>query len=137
MFGRRFCLGAGVLVALFVVVLAGAPAVALASIGSDTTFSINGGAAYTGSRVVTLDSRGTGIAEMRFCDGSYWTGESLLNSTEWRPFAESTAWTLPPGQPTAVTAQFRDAAGTIVQRTDDINVDELRPCPASSPRAAT
>jgi hypothetical protein len=71
-----------------------------------TAFSINGGAAYTGSTSVTLNINANdpdgSVTDMQFSDdGSNWSA--------WQPYATTASWTLPGGDGSkTVYARVRD-----------------------------
>jgi hypothetical protein len=77
--------------------------------GPTGSISIEGGAAYTGARAVTISSTATdaisGVASMRLRDeGGAWGA--------WLTYATSSTWTLPAGDGAKrVEAQFRDGSG--------------------------
>jgi hypothetical protein len=72
--------------------------------------SINGGAARTDSRDVTLNLSANddkGVTHMRF-------GHDIVQWTEWENYSTAKSWTLTSGYGTkTVYAQFKDAVGTI------------------------
>ena len=89
------------------------------------TVTLNGGAATTFSRVVTLDSSSVANAiEMR-------TSTDGVNWTSWRPFEADTLVGLPglPGAKT-VYAQYRNASPTVFQTSGSVKSP-----PSSSPPA--
>jgi hypothetical protein len=92
-------------------------AIAAALTGS---MSLNGGAAYTPSAAVTINSSVAGVSEMRFrYVGDSWSG--------WQPYAAGAAWTLPAGDGTqTVEAQYRDANANVLPLSDSI-VEDMTP----------
>ena len=83
-------------------------------------FVLNEGAALSGSLTLSIDSEATGVAEMRFHDGTNWT--------EWQPYSAHVALTLPAGDgERSVGAQYRDASGEVISFSDDIVVDTTPP----------
>lgn len=90
------------------------------------TITINGGAAQTNSREVTLTltavDEGGGPFTMRFSnDGVNWT--------PWEPFAVTRSWTLPDVEgPHTVYTEIRDTLGIVSPvASDDIILDTLPP----------
>jgi hypothetical protein len=85
------------------------------------SLSLNGGAVYTTSTAVTVDSSVSGVTEMRFRNGSgSWAS--------WEPYAASTAWTLTSGDGAkTVAAQYRDADANILTLSADITLDSTPP----------
>jgi len=89
--------------------------------------TINGGAAWTDSRNVTLalaysDGNGSGVAQMRFSNnGSDWSS--------WETVATSKTWTLYAfDEGKTVYAQFKDNAGNVsATATDTISLDTTAP----------
>jgi RTX calcium-binding nonapeptide repeat (4 copies) len=84
------------------------------------TISINGGAASTSSRSVTLKvsasdpSPASGVASMRFRNGGTTTW------SQWFDYSTSTSWTLSAGAGTkTVYAQFQDRAGNVSAAASD------------------
>jgi hypothetical protein len=84
------------------------------------TISINGGAASTSSRSVTLRlsasdlSPASGVASMRFRNGGTTTW------TSWQTYSTSKSWTLTTGAGTkTVYVQYRDRAGNISAAASD------------------
>lgn len=76
------------------------------------SFKINGGAATTSTRAVTLslsgrDPDGSGVSQVRIKNGSgAWSA--------WRTYRRSVGWQLPPGRGTKVVwVQYRDRAGNV------------------------
>ncbi len=87
-----------------------------------TSFSINGGAAYTNTSNVTLNNSVTAAEEMRFQNypGGAWSA--------WEPYAATKAWQLAGGTgDKTVVAQFRDDSVWVAQTPDTITVDTTDP----------
>jgi subtilisin-like proprotein convertase family protein len=106
--------------------------------GPTGTVSINGGAASTGSRDVTVNLSATdphdatGVAAVRLSNDG-------VTFSPYQPYAASLAWTLPEGDgDKKVYAQFRDGAGNdsaIV--SDSITLSQITPSQdTTGPRAA-
>jgi len=91
---------------------------------SGAGISINGGAAYTLSRDVTLTLAATAAREMRFSnDNVTWSG--------WEAYGASKAWTLSAGDgPKTVSVEYRDAAGNTAPARDSIILHALAPLSA-------
>ncbi len=89
------------------------------------SISINDGTAYADATGVTLDLQAsdieTGVSEMRFSNGSDWTG--------WETYSTSKTWTLPTGDGSKyVYVQFKNNAGAISSTYEDsIVLDTLPP----------
>ncbi|MDI6843109.1 MAG: cell wall-binding repeat-containing protein [Anaerosomatales bacterium] len=89
------------------------------------SFVLNAGASWTSTTTVACDSAVTdalsGVAQMRFStDGGATWGD-------WQPYAASATVTLPSGDGTkTVTAQYRDAAGNVLELSDDIALESFR-----------
>ncbi|MCX8007220.1 MAG: cell wall-binding repeat-containing protein [Coriobacteriia bacterium] len=89
------------------------------------TMALAGGAAWTTTRTVSVDSTVTdalsGVWQMRFStDGGTTWGA-------WQPYAASASVTLPSGDGTkTVAAQYRDAAGNVLALVDDIRLESFR-----------
>lgn len=89
------------------------------------SISINDGAAYTDVTGVSLELQAsdieTGVSEMRFSNGSDWTG--------WETYTTSKTWTLPSGDGSKyVYVQFKNYAGAISSTCEDgIVLDTLPP----------
>ncbi len=93
--------------------------------------TVNGGAAFTNKRTVSLSPVADGATEMRFrnFDDAVWT--------DWEPYATARGWTLPDGDgPRTVCAQFRDEASNVVEIEAGITVDTKRPNPAGTKAAS-
>lgn len=93
---------------------------------SSASLRINGSAAYTNRTAVTLSpyaqDAGSGVSEMRFAsDAGAWSA--------WRPYAASTAWTLPAVDGLRkVRVQLRDTAGNAsAEVSDTIGLDRIAP----------
>jgi hypothetical protein len=93
---------------------------------SISTFTINGGDAWTGDRNVTLTLSATdatsSVVEMRFNnDGGGWSG--------WESYAGSRAWTLAnsDGASRQVNVEVRDSAGNVGSAGDTIGLDRSNP----------
>ena len=86
------------------------------------SMAINGGAAKTASRNVTLNLAINGAAQMRFSNSSNFTGVS------WEDYHPTKDWTLTAGEGLkTVFAQFQDAAGNSYPVTDAIYLDPNAP----------
>ncbi len=92
---------------------------------SGASVSINGGAAYTASRDVSLTLAAAGAAEMRFSnDGVSWSS--------WEAYAASRSWTLNAGDGVkTVFVEYRDAAGNTAPARDSITLHAWAPSGAS------
>jgi chitodextrinase len=87
--------------------------------------AINGGAAATGSRSVTLTiaaSDDKGVTHMRF-------SHDMVQWTTWETYSNVKPWTLTSGYGTKIVyAQFKDAVGTMSSiYSDDIQFTDLTP----------
>jgi predicted CXXCH cytochrome family protein len=72
-----------------------------------TAFNINGGAGYTTTASVSLDSTVTGATEMRFAEST-----SALTLATYQPYSSSAPYTLSSGDGVkTVYAQYKDSAG--------------------------
>jgi hypothetical protein len=96
--------------------------------GPTGTILINGGAASTNGRTVTLtpsarDDLGSGVAQMRLSNSSTFTGAF------WEDYSPNREWDLTSGDGVkTVYAQFKDALGnTSVTTTDAITLDTSAP----------
>jgi len=93
--------------------------------------TVNGGAAFTNKRTVSLSPVADGATEMRFRN----FGDAVW--TDWEPYATARVWTLPGGDgPKTVSVQFRDEAGNVVEAEAGISVDTKRPSPAGTKAAS-
>ena len=93
--------------------------------------TVNGGAAFTNKRTVSLSPVADGATEMRFRN----FGDAVW--TDWEPYATARVWTLPGGDgPKTVSVQFRDEAGNVVEAEAGISVDTKRPNPAGTKAAS-
>lgn len=91
-----------------------------------SSFTVNGGDAYTTTVNVTLNSSVTGAATMRFRNG----GSSTWSS--WYDYSTAIVWALPAGDGTkTVYAEFRDVAGNVSAVTDTIVLDTTPPTVSS------
>jgi len=84
------------------------------------TMSINGGAAYTGSTAVTLNSSVT-ASQMHFRDqgGSY---------GGWEAYGATKSWTLPAGDGAkTVEGQYQNGSGKYFSTSDAITLDQTAP----------
>ncbi len=93
---------------------------------SVSTFSINGGDAWTGDRDVTLtiaaSDATSSVVEMRFNnDGGAWSG--------WESYSGSRSWTLAntDGASRSVGIEVRDSAGNVGSSSDSIGLDTQNP----------
>ena len=84
-------------------------------------FALAGGAASTSARDITVDSSvtdvGSGVVDMRFSadGGTTWS--------DWQPYAATSGLTLPDSYGSrTVTAQYRDAAGNVLELSDSIEL---------------
>ena len=90
--------------------------------GPTGSVTINGGAAYTTSANVTLNSDVTGATEMRF------TNDGTLDTETWEPYAATKSWTLAAGDGVkTVKAEYRDAALNVLAASDEITLDTAAP----------
>jgi hypothetical protein len=86
------------------------------------SMAINGGAAKTASRNVTLNLAINGAAQMRFSNSSTFTG------VPWEEYHPTKDWELTAGESLkTVFAQFQDAAGNSYPVTDAIYLDPNPP----------
>lgn len=85
------------------------------------TMVINGGAAYTTSTNVTINSNITAATQMRFQNaGGAWSS--------WVPYNASLGWALISGDGTkTVNGEFQDAVGTMLAKSDSIVLDTTPP----------
>jgi len=94
-----------------------------------TLFAASAGAAATNQQAVSLNCAaadgGSGVAQMRFSNnGSSWSA--------WEGYSSLKTWTLSAGEEEkTVYGEFRDAAGNVTQKTDDIIYDSLPPVVAT------
>jgi hypothetical protein len=86
------------------------------------TMVINGGAAYTNSRNVTINSSVTGAIEMRFRN----EGEGWL---AWEAYNALMNWTIttPYDGTKIMNGEFKDAFGTLLSKSDSIELDTVPP----------
>lgn len=102
-------------------VLALSDTIALDSVTPAGTMSINGGASSTNTLTVTINSSVTdsysGLTEMRLLDNSNWTWGP------WEPYSPTKVRILGAGTFVSrnVYAQYRDAAGNVLQLVDNIS----------------
>ncbi len=85
------------------------------------TMVINGGAAFTNSTNVTINSNITAAAQMRLQNaGGTWS--------PWMPYGASFGWALPAGDGTkTVSGEFQDVVGTVLTKSDSIVLDTTPP----------
>ena len=85
------------------------------------TMVMNGGATYTNSTNVAINSNITAATQMRFQNaGGAWTAWALYNA--------NLGWTLPSGDGTkTVNGEFQDAVGTVLAKSDSIILDTTPP----------
>jgi len=86
------------------------------------TISVSGGAAWTKSTTVTLDSAVVNATEMRFSnDNASWSGWQAYSATK-------AGWTLTAGDGAkTVYGQYKDAGGNVYARSDTIGLDTTKP----------
>ena len=88
---------------------------------SGAGISINGGAAYTASRDVTLTLAATGATQMRFSNDA-------VTWSSWEAYGTSKAWTLSAGDGVkTVFVEYRDAAGNTAAAQASITLDGTAP----------
>jgi hypothetical protein len=89
------------------------------------TMNVNNNAAYTNTLAVTINSNVSdalsGVVDMRYAAGTGWSA--------WVPYSTSLAATMYSGSQgmRGVSAQYRDAAGNILELSDGITYDNAAP----------
>ncbi len=92
---------------------------------SGASISINGGAASTASRDVSLTLAAAGATEMRLSNDN-------ITWSSWETYGASRSWTLSAGDgPKTVFVEYRDAAGNTARASDSITLDTVVPRIAS------